>query len=107
MCIALWPECGFIIHAVAMQVPGDALAREPAFADIVPGDLWETAFVHLQEVRPDPSASGDEFYECIIVLYLGNLAAVFQSSVPVQNFVEPTLAAIFFKIKGIPCPTLN
>lgn len=33
-----------------MQVSGDTMAGEPAFADIVPGHLRDAAFIHIQEV---------------------------------------------------------
>lgn len=36
-----------------MQVSGDALARQPTFADTVPGYLREATFVHIQKVRLD------------------------------------------------------
>jgi hypothetical protein len=47
---------GVWINSVMMQVPGDALACQPAFADIVPGNR-ETAFIHVQQVRLDPFTS--------------------------------------------------
>jgi hypothetical protein len=40
-----WWICGII-----MQVSGDAMAGEPAFADIVPGHLRDAAFIHVQKV---------------------------------------------------------
>jgi len=33
-----------------MQVSGDAMAGEPAFADIVPGHLRNATFIHVQKV---------------------------------------------------------
>ena len=33
-----------------MQVSGDAMAGEPAFADIVPEHLRDAAFIHVQKV---------------------------------------------------------
>ena len=48
---------GVWIHVMTVQVPGDALACEPSLADIVPGNLWETTFVHLQEVRLSPTSA--------------------------------------------------
>jgi len=33
-----------------MQVSGDAMAGEPAFADIVPGNPRDAAFIHVQKV---------------------------------------------------------
>lgn len=43
-----WGWYGFVV--LIMQVSGDTMAGEPAFADIVPGHLRDAAFIHIQEV---------------------------------------------------------